>query len=130
MTSLAITALIYAGFGLALLQALQGLGLAWRLWRTVAASPANASPRSLVILCLRGADPFLTRCIHGILQQEYPNFELLIVVDQQGDDAWQPAADVVAASGATNVRMETLRERRTTCSLKCSALLQAWEYAV
>ena len=44
---------------------------------------ANVSfqPRTVVILCLRGADPQLEDCLSGLLHQDYDNWELRIVVD-------------------------------------------------
>lgn len=125
-----LTALLYFGVGLALLQVVQGLGFAWRLRRCGPVPPLSPEPRTLVVLCLRGADPFLSRCLHGLFRQDYSNYEVLIVVDRREDDAWQIATDVVSASGVANVRIETLRDRSAACSLKCSALLQAWEEAV
>lgn len=81
-------------------------------------------PKAAVILSLRGADPSLRRCLEGLLQQDYPDYEVRIVVDSEDD----PSASVVAAAlenrGAIPVTVRVLCDRRSTCSLKSSALLQ------
>ncbi|AFY54732.1 glycosyl transferase [Rivularia sp. PCC 7116] len=82
-------------------------------------------PKTAVILCLRGADPFLPNCIRALLEQDYPQYELKIIVDSQEDPAWQVANDTVAESNATNVQISPLKIASTVCSLKCSSLIQA-----
>ncbi len=83
----------------------------------------NQLPKTAVILCLRGADPFLPNCLNALLQQDYPEYDLKIVVDSLEDPAWRVAHDTVA--GATNVQISPLKIASTACSLKCSSLVQA-----
>jgi cellulose synthase/poly-beta-1,6-N-acetylglucosamine synthase-like glycosyltransferase len=82
-------------------------------------------PRTTVILCLRGADPFLSNCLQGLVSQNYPNYQVRIVVDSQED----PALDVVAKAldnlDRKHVKISSLNFKYQTCSLKCSALIQA-----
>ena len=122
-----IEALFYLGAGLAVLHVFVAGGFILRLLTARRTIPADADcPSALVILCLRGADPSLGNCLTGLLNQNYPQFDVLIVVDDPADEAWQAAHELVAANGATNVRIEALRHRPTTCGLKCAALVQAW----
>lgn len=91
-----------------------------------APAPADANcPRPLVVLSLRGADPFLDDCLAGLLSQDYPDYELRIIVDSRSDPAWERVQRVVAAHPARNVVVEPLTRRRRTCGLKNSALVQA-----
>lgn len=85
--------------------------------------PNSQLPKTAVILCLRGADPFLPNCLKALLEQDYPLYDLKIVVDSQEDPAWQVAHDTVA--NATNVQISPLKIANTVCSLKCSSLIQA-----
>lgn len=129
MPSLLIQSLLWIGAGLALLHFVVAGGFFLRLWTAQRRLPADADcPRALVILCLRGADPSLARCLTNLLNQNYPRFKVVIVVDNEADDAWRAAEEIVAASGATNVAIEALRHRPTTCGLKCAALAQAWSH--
>ncbi|MGB3649728.1 MAG: glycosyltransferase family 2 protein [Rivularia sp. (in: cyanobacteria)] len=85
----------------------------------------NQLPKTAVILCLRGADPFLPKCLKALLQQDYPQYDLKIVVDSQEDPAWLVAHNTVAECGATNVQISPLKIASTSCTLKCSSLIQA-----
>ena len=85
----------------------------------------GSCPKTAVILCLRGADPFLSACLEGILHQDYPRYDLHIVVDSRDDPAWKIVERVLARHNAANVQVRPLTARRDTCSLKCSSLVQA-----
>ncbi|MGM3307896.1 glycosyltransferase [Anabaena sp. WFMT] len=82
-------------------------------------------PKTAVILCLRGADPFLPNCVRSLLQQNYPQYDLKLIVDSPEDPAFKIAKEAIAESAATNVQISTLRTVRHNCSLKCSSLVQA-----
>lgn len=52
--------------------------------------PRNAAPNpspASVILCVRGNDPTLDRCLERLAQQDYPDYEVLVVVDSDADPA-------------------------------------------
>ena len=82
-------------------------------------------PRAAIVLCLRGTDPFLRRCLEAVMDQDYPKFELRIVIDHACDPSHPLVAEVLAQHGATNVVVQDLHEPRNNCSLKCSSLIQA-----
>lgn len=112
--------------GLAAGQAL----LVWRFVSTLRQArldvpPLAPCPKTAVVLCLRGPDPFLPACLEAILQQDYPEYDLRVVVDSAEDPAWKTVAEVVASKVAANVQVRPLTARRETCSLKCSSVLQA-----
>jgi cellulose synthase/poly-beta-1,6-N-acetylglucosamine synthase-like glycosyltransferase len=85
----------------------------------------DSLPSATVILCLRGADPFLSNCLQGLVSQDYPNYQVQIIVDSQED----PASDVVTKTlgdlAQKHFKVSPLNVRYQTCSLKCSALIQA-----
>ncbi|MBC1224093.1 glycosyltransferase family 2 protein [Nostoc sp. UCD121] len=87
--------------------------------------PDELLPKAVVILALRGADPFLADCIRALLHQNYPEYELHIVVDSQQDPAWDIITKTIQQTGATHVKVSPLIVQHNTCSLKCSALVQA-----
>ena len=82
-------------------------------------------PKAAVILCLRGADPSLSNCIEALLQQNYPEYDLKLIVDSQNDPAWHIAHYTINKLGKTNVQISHLQIIRHNCSLKCSSLIQA-----
>jgi len=82
-------------------------------------------PRVAVILPTRGADPSLVDCLENLLSLDYPHYDVRIIVDSEDDPAWDIVRDVLAKRPAAPVRVALLENRRESCSLKVSALLQA-----
>jgi cellulose synthase/poly-beta-1,6-N-acetylglucosamine synthase-like glycosyltransferase len=89
------------------------------------AMPDEWLPKAAVILPLRCADPFLGDCVRALLQQNYPDYKLHIIVDSQKDPAWNIVTQIIQQLGATHVQVSPLIARHKTCSLKGSALVQA-----
>ncbi|AFY35890.1 glycosyltransferase family 2 protein [Calothrix sp. PCC 7507] len=87
--------------------------------------PDHQLPKTAIVLCLRGADPFLPNCVRSLLQQNYPQYDLKLIVDHQEDAAWKIATDTIQEARATNVQISPLTVVRSNCSLKCSAIVQA-----
>jgi cellulose synthase/poly-beta-1,6-N-acetylglucosamine synthase-like glycosyltransferase len=82
--------------------------------------------KATIILCLRGPDPFLSDCIRALLYQNYSNYTVQIVIDSESDPAWTIAQTTLQKYDSTvPIKVNALRSPRSTCSLKCSALLQA-----
>lgn len=46
-------------------------------------------PRAVVVLPVRGKDPFLDKCIESLLNQDYPNYILRIIIDSEFDPSVQ-----------------------------------------
>jgi cellulose synthase/poly-beta-1,6-N-acetylglucosamine synthase-like glycosyltransferase len=83
-------------------------------------------PNVTVILCLRGADPLLVNCLQGLFQQDYPNYQVQIVVDHEHDPAWRVVTQFLDQQQPTvPVKLSLLETKSPTCGLKCSAILQA-----
>ncbi len=81
-------------------------------------------PRAAVVLCLRGGDPFLEHCLTGLMNQDYPNYQLRFIVDHPEDPANAILQQALQTHGCTNYRLDYLTEPLDTCSLKCSCLVQ------
>jgi glycosyltransferase involved in cell wall biosynthesis len=82
------------------------------------------APLATVVLCMRGADPFLPACLEGLLNQDYPDYRLRIVIDSPDDPAWAVVQETVQGHTAS-VKVSSLKNRLLTCCLKCSSLVQA-----
>lgn len=87
--------------------------------------PDEYLPKTAVLLCLRGADPFLADCLRSLFQQNYPQYHVKLIIDSEQDLAWQVAQNVINEVGITNISISPLRSVRQSCSLKCSSLVQA-----
>ena len=114
----------------AVLQAAFATGLIVRLRSPATPLPTDAAcPPAAIVLCLRGADPFLARTLDAILDQDYPNYLVRIVVDRPDDPVWplvRAAGERLRGEGVDWLA-DSLIERRTTCGLKCASLIQAYD---
>ncbi len=88
---------------------------------------STSLPKVAVVLSVRGSDPVLADCVTALLQQDYPNYAVRIVIDSREEPAWQTVSKVIEqfSPGEVNIELTALEVRRPTCSLKCSALVQA-----
>ncbi|MUG96450.1 glycosyltransferase [Scytonema sp. UIC 10036] len=87
--------------------------------------PDEQLPKTAVVLCLRGADPFLPNCLQALLNQNYPQYDIKIIIDSPEDPAWDIVTDSIYTQAANKVQISPLRVPRDNCSLKCSSLIQA-----
>jgi Glycosyl transferase family 21 len=109
-----------------------GLQIVWA-WRLAACYPPKetpdppdaAWPRVAVVLSLRGADPSLVACLGRLLRQDYPDYEVFIVIDCEHDPAWELLRPLLTEEDSGRVHVRVLETRYETCSLKVSALSQA-----
>ena len=82
------------------------------------------APPAAIILCLKGAEESLGDCLVGLIGQQYPDFELNIVLYSPTD----PSARIVKEFFSTVQqvpKIHFLEDPASTCSLKCSAICQA-----
>lgn len=81
-------------------------------------------PRAAIILVVRGPDPSLDLNVKALLDQDYPDYALFVVVDHIEDPAW-PLFERLRDENPGRIHVSSLKEPLTTCSLKCSAMAQA-----
>ncbi|MEQ9411096.1 MAG: glycosyltransferase family 2 protein [Fuerstiella sp.] len=84
----------------------------------------NELPSVLVVLSLRGADPFPGDCLRELFRQNYPTYDVRIVIDSRKDPAWPIVEKAIKACGAENVQVKTLKNRLDSCGLRMSSLIQ------
>lgn len=84
-------------------------------------------PRATIVLALRGADPVLGENLRRMMTQDYPDYEIKIVIDREDDPAWEVVQEAIDQTGFQNVSVEPHTKRPKTCSLKNSAQIQALE---
>jgi cellulose synthase/poly-beta-1,6-N-acetylglucosamine synthase-like glycosyltransferase len=89
-------------------------------------SPQPSSFKATIVLCLRGPDPFLIDCIRALLNQDYPHYSIQIIIDSLDDPAWAIVERALHDfNSVVPIKVQPLLSPRSTCSLKCSAILQA-----
>ncbi|MBL8888505.1 MAG: glycosyltransferase family 2 protein [Planctomycetaceae bacterium] len=86
-------------------------------------------PEAVVLLCVRGHDPFLAQTIRALSRQDYANYRIIVVVDHRQDPAWKVVEDTKLELGINDQQLELqeLVSRHDQCGLKCSSLIQALE---
>ena len=82
-------------------------------------------PKAAVILALRGPDPYLQEVLAGLLDQHYPDFRVFVIVDSEHDPVHADIARAWQANRCDHVTVAVIEDPLETCSLKCSALIQA-----
>lgn len=87
--------------------------------------PDDSCPEAVAILCLRGSDPYLSRCIQSLMSQDYPRYRICFVLDHPQDPAVAILDGELAKHDFGRFEIQTLQHPSDTCSLKCSCLVQA-----
>jgi GT2 family glycosyltransferase len=79
-----------------------------------------------VLLALRGRDPFLSATLAGLLEQRYPDYTVHVVVDSAEDPVWEDLRPWLERTPPSRLSVELLEQPGDACSLKSSAMLQAY----
>lgn len=85
--------------------------------------------KTAVVLTLRGADPFLEKCLAGLLRQDHSDYAVFVTIDSPED----PSAELVRrvlrdeTTSTENVVVSYLQQPRMTCGMRLEALLQTVE---
>lgn len=140
MISLLVTLITYAVLGLIVFQAFYVLGYRKFLkagddlgrlhktgvqhWDAQQEESETYSPPVAIVLCLKGADESLVDCLTGLIGQDYPDFQLNIVIHCPTDPAAGVVEDFFAAL-KLQPKVHFLETPKETCSLKCAAIAQA-----
>ncbi len=124
MTTIATVAL-FAAILLVLIHSVLILNIlrTFRNWQSTPLQDYDC-PKTVICLNLRGLDPFLATALPALLNQDYPNYDVIIVVDHPDDPVYALAEEVIKASNKNNVKLGVLKNRKETCSLVNSSLIQ------
>jgi hypothetical protein len=87
--------------------------------------PSENQNSVAVLMCVRGCDPSLRHSLIGILNQEFDNYAVHLVVDHCGDMAWGVVQEIKREHDVNNIlTIHEMQDPLDTCGLKCSALIQ------
>ena len=98
-----------------------------RLYRSIRDQRADEdyTPVATVILPLRGNDPFLVHCLDGLLNQDYPDYRVKIVVDHVSDPALGFVRQYLRKYPHPNCEVSIRHQQAFNCGLKNATLIQA-----
>lgn len=88
--------------------------------------PLAEQQSAVVVICVRGCDPSLESCLIGVLNQNYANYSVQMIVDHQSDQAWDFVQDIKSKHDDRGIlSIVEMQNPLETCSLKCSGIVQA-----
>ena len=87
----------------------------------------HENPMVGIILPLRGSDPFLKRCLTALINQNYENYQIRVVIDNPQDPSRSIVEEVISDSNSDKIYLEYLNDFTETCSLKSCALRQGYD---
>lgn len=99
-------------------------GYFYRLMSSTKPQQNEVSGRVAILLAVRGSDPSFAECVKALMRQDYPDFEIHVVVDSKSDPAWKVVEDAqknVSSNGDLFIHL--MSKPLETCGLKCSALI-------
>lgn len=83
------------------------------------------APKATVLLSLRGNDPFLVNCLSGLLNQNYPDYKVRIIIDHLDDPAYAFVTQYLAEHSHPHCQVSIREATDGTCGLKNASLVQA-----
>lgn len=100
----------------------------WFLKQQPVVLQKNQQELAAVIMSVRGCDPSLRGSLAGILNQQYEDYQVHLVVDHRTDLAWNFVHDIKSEFDKRDLlTIHEMCEPSETCSLKCHAIVQALE---
>lgn len=96
----------------------------WLSRQPIARIQSAPRERAGVLVASRGFDPSLPDMLRGLLEQDYPDYEVHVTVDETEGPACERLAALIADHPQRErLQLHSLGEPLTTCGLKNSALL-------
>lgn len=90
--------------------------------------PVQDQQDAVIVLAVRGCDPTLPKTINGLLNQNFRDYRVVVVVDSVEDPAWNVLQSIASQSDPKNrLTIQAMDVPRGTCSLKCNAIIGAVE---
>lgn len=77
-----------------------------------------------VLLSLRGGDPFLKDCLSQLVQQDYPDYEIIVAFDNENDPAVEYVNRLIDEGKTQHLTTKIITERRNSCTLACNNYAQ------
>lgn len=90
--------------------------------------PFEHQHSTAVLICVRGCDPTLERSIVGVLNQQFDQYQVHVIVDHRTDEAWDVLHQLKADHDVQDrMRIHEMPAARKDCGLKCLSLVKGIE---
>lgn len=97
---------------------------AWLKRQEATGPTSNPQEPVAILVASRGFDPSLPQMLRGLLEQDYPHYDVHVTVDESEGPARDRLGELIADHpNRGRLQLHTLGEPRSTCGLKNSALL-------
>ena len=83
----------------------------------------NFEPRVQILLCLRGKDPFLDRCLTNLANQAYAEYRVNIILDTEEDEAHAQVQELLTNLDSCRFDIIVRDCLYSTCSRRACSLL-------
>ena len=80
-------------------------------------TPPDRWPRVSLLMGMKGRDPDLCEHLCSLFTQDYPEYEVRIVVEDESDPAWAAVIEAIERTGASFVHLEAYRPSAETGSV-------------
>lgn len=86
--------------------------------------PIGEQHATAVLICVRGCDPTLRDTIRAVLDQDFDDYQVHVVVDHRTDDAWDLLQSLKDEYDLERrLEIHEMPSPRSDCGLKCQALV-------
>ena len=83
----------------------------------------NFESRVQILLCLRGKDPFLERCLSNLANQAYAEYRVTIILDTEEDEAYAQVQELLTNLDSCRFDIIVRDCLYSTCSRRACSLL-------
>ena len=94
------------------------------------ALPADQQHSTWIVMSVRGADPTLADAVESLLNQDFQQYRVCFVVDNESDPASKVLRDAIPQKDVDRVTIRHLQTPLKNCTLKCSAIAEGVEYVL
>ena len=89
--------------------------------------PTEDQHSTWIVISVRGADPTLADAVRSLLSQDYRDYKVCVVVDNENDPANLVLQDI---ANEPRLLIRHLENPLSTCTLKCSAIAEGVEHVM
>jgi len=90
--------------------------------------PLEHQHSTWILMSVRGADPTLPEAVASLLNQDFREYRICFVVDNEDDPAAKVIRDTIPTKDSKRVVVRHLENPLQNCTLKCSAIAEGVEH--
>ncbi len=92
--------------------------------------PEEMQHSTWIVMSVRGADPTLADAVQSLLNQDFRDYRICVVVDNEKDPAKKILQTVVDDNSSGRLIIRHLQDPLPNCTLKCSSIAEGVEHVL